>query len=72
MAVILIYLAMVALLRSFSVPLAILLTVPLGMIGVALILFLTGTALSIPAAMGILMITGIVVEFSIILLTFAN
>ena len=72
MAIILIYLVMVALLRSFSVPLAILLAVPLGMIGVALILFLTGTALSIPAAMGILLMTGIVVEFSIILLTFAD
>jgi len=72
MAIVLIYLVMVALLRSFAVPLAILLTVPLGMIGVAIILYLTGTALSIPAAMGILMMTGIVVEFSIILLTFAN
>ncbi|MFQ5807283.1 MAG: efflux RND transporter permease subunit [Phycisphaerae bacterium] len=72
LAVILIYLVMVALLRSFAVPLAILLTVPLGLIGVALMLFLTGTALSIPAAMGILMMTGIVTEFSIILLSFAN
>ena len=72
MAILLIYLVMVALLRSFAVPLAILLTVPLGMIGVAVVLYLTGTALSIPAAMGILMMTGIVVEFSIILLTFAD
>jgi multidrug efflux pump subunit AcrB len=72
MAVVLIYLVMVALLRSFTVPLAILLSVPLGMIGVAILLYATGTALSIPAAMGILMMTGIVVEFSIILLTFAN
>jgi len=72
MAIILIYLVMVALLRSFTVPLAILLSVPLGMIGVTAALFLTGTALSIPAAMGILMMSGIVVEFSIILVTFAN
>ena len=72
MAVILIYLVMVAMLRSFTVPLAILLSVPLGMIGVTAALFLTGTALSIPAAMGILMMSGIVVEFSIILVTFAD
>jgi len=72
MAVVLIYLVMVALLRSFAVPFAILLSVPLGMIGVAVTLYVTGTAVSIPAAMGILMMTGIVVEFSIILLTFAN
>ncbi len=72
MAVVLIYLVMVALLRSFTVPLAILLTVPLGLIGVAVVLRVTGTALSVPAAMGILMMAGIVVEFSIILLAFAN
>ena len=72
MAIVLIYLVMVALLRSFTVPLAILVSVPLGLVGVAILLYLTGTALSIPAAMGILMMSGIVVEFSIILLTFAN
>jgi multidrug efflux pump subunit AcrB len=72
MAVVLIYLVMVAMLRSFTVPLAILLTVPLGLIGVAVALRVSGTALSIPAAMGILMMAGIVVEFSIILLAFAN
>jgi multidrug efflux pump subunit AcrB len=72
LAVVLIYLVMVAMLRSFTVPLAIIISVPLGLIGVALALWLTGTALSIPAAMGILMMSGIVVEFSIILLTFAD
>ena len=72
MAIVLIYLVMVALLRSFTVPLAILVSVPLGLVGVAILLYLTGTALSIPAAMGILMMSGIVVEFSIILLTFAD
>ena len=72
MAIVLIYLVMVALLRSFTVPLAILLSVPLGMIGVTAALFLTGTAMSIPAAMGVLMMSGIVVEFSIILVTFAD
>ncbi len=71
-AAILVYLAMVAQLRSFSVPLVILASVPLGFIGVAAALKLTGTNLSIPAFMGIIMMTGIVVEYSIILLEFAN
>ncbi|MCH8879853.1 MAG: efflux RND transporter permease subunit [Planctomycetes bacterium] len=71
-AVILVYLAMVAQLRSFSVPLIIMLSIPLGFVGVALVLFLTGTNLSIPTFMGIIMMTGIVVEYSIILLDFAN
>jgi len=71
-AIILVYLTMVAQLRSFGVPFVILLTIPLGFIGVSLVLWATGTNLNIPAFMGIIMMTGIVVEYSIILLDFAN
>jgi multidrug efflux pump subunit AcrB len=71
-AVILVYLTMVAQLRSFGVPFVILLTIPLGFIGVGFVLWATRTNLSIPAFMGIIMMTGIVVEYSIILLDFAN
>lgn len=71
-AVILVYLTMVAQLRSFGVPFVILLTIPLGFIGVGFVLWATGTNLNIPAFMGIIMMTGIVVEYSIILLDFAN
>ncbi len=71
-AIILVYLTMVAQLRSFGVPFVILLTIPLGFIGVGVALWATGTNLSIPAFMGIIMMTGIVVEYSIILLDFAN
>lgn len=72
MAIVLIYLVMVALLRSFMVPLAVMLAVPLGLIGVAAMLFVTGSSLNIPSAMGVLMMSGIVVQFSIILLMFAE
>ncbi|MHC4235002.1 MAG: efflux RND transporter permease subunit, partial [Planctomycetota bacterium] len=71
-AAILVYLAMVAQLRSFSIPFIIIVSVPLGFIGVIAALKLTGTNLNIPAFMGIIMMTGIVVEYSIILLVFAN
>ena len=71
-AVILIYLVMVAQLRSFATPSIILLSIPLGFIGVAAILYLTRTHLSIPTFMGIIMVAGIVVQYSIILLDFAN
>ncbi len=71
-AAILVYLAMVAQLRSFSVPLVILFSIPLGFVGVIAALKLTGTHFSVPAFMGIIMMTGIVVEYSIILLEFAN
>jgi multidrug efflux pump subunit AcrB len=72
LAAILVYLAMVAQLRSFAIPFIILLSIPLGFVGVGFLLRLTGTSLSIPAFMGIIMMTGIVVEYSIILLDFAN
>ncbi|MCP4247668.1 MAG: efflux RND transporter permease subunit [bacterium] len=71
-AVILVYLAMVAQLRSFKTPMIILVSVPLAFVGVAAVLYGTGTNLSIPALMGVIMVTGIVVEYAIILLEFAN
>ncbi len=71
-AIILVYLVMVAQFRSFRDPLIILLTVPLGFIGVAAVLGATFTALSIQSLMGIIMMVGIVVEYSIVMVDFAN
>ncbi|MEE9383875.1 MAG: efflux RND transporter permease subunit [Nannocystaceae bacterium] len=68
----LVYLVMVAQFRSFTDPLMILLTVPLGFIGVALMLSFTGTTLNIQSFMGIVMMVGIVVEYGIVMLDFAN
>lgn len=71
-AAILVYLVMVVQFRSFKDPLIVLLTVPLGYVGVVGLLFVTGTHLSVPALMGIVMMVGIVVEYSIVLVDFAN
>ena len=71
-AAVLVYLVMVAQFRSFVDPFIILLTVPLGFIGVVAILILTGSNLSIMSFMGIIMMVGIVVEYSIVLVDFAN
>ena len=71
-ATVLVYLVMVAQFRSFVDPLIVLLTVPLGFIGVVVMLMATGTHLSIMAFMGIIMMVGIVVEYSIVLVDFAN
>ncbi|RME36660.1 MAG: efflux RND transporter permease subunit, partial [Planctomycetota bacterium] len=71
-AAVLVYLAMVAQLRSFRIPLIIMLSIPLGLVGVWAALTLTGSNLNIPVFMGIIMMTGIVVEYSIILLEFAE
>ncbi len=72
LAAVLVYLVLVLQFRSFADPLVVLLTGPLGLIGVALMLHLTGTYLSIMAAMGIIMMTGLVVAYSILLVDFAN
>ena len=71
-ASILVYLVMVAQFNSFIDPLIVLLTVPLGFIGIVALLLLTQTHLSIMAFMGIIMTVGIVVEYSIVLVDFAN
>ncbi|MCH7687100.1 MAG: efflux RND transporter permease subunit, partial [Planctomycetes bacterium] len=68
----LVYLVMVAQFRSFLDPVIVMVAVPLGFIGVALILWLTGTRLSIQSFMGIIMMIGIVVEYTIVLMDFAN
>ena len=69
---ILVYLVMVAEFRSFADPFVVLLSVPLGFVGVVAMLMVTGTNLSIMAFMGIIMMVGIVVEYSIVLVSFAN
>ena len=72
LAVILVYLVLVLQFRSFVDPFVVLLTIPLGLIGVAAMLYLTGTHMSIMAAMGIIMMVGLVVAYSILLVDFAN
>src|SRR5260370_23558305 len=44
----------------------------MGSIGVACMLFLTGTSLNIQSLMGSIMMVGIVVSFSVLLVEFAN
>ncbi len=72
MAVILLYLVMVAQFRSFLDPLIIMFAVPMGLIGVIWTLYLTGTTLNIESFMGIIVMVGIVVSNSILLVDFAN
>ncbi len=71
-AAILVYLVMLAQFRSFVDPLIIMLAVPLGLSGVLVMLFVTGTTLNIQSLMGTLMMIGVVVNNSILLVEFAN
>ncbi len=72
LAVLLIYLVMVGLFRSFIDPLIILVAVPLGWIGTVLMLHFTNTSVNVESMIGTLMMMGIVVSNSILLVDFAN
>ena len=71
-AAVLVYLVLMAQFRSFIDPLIIMLAVPLGLGGVLIVLFLTGTNINIQSLMGTLMMIGVVVNNSILLVEFAN
>ncbi len=72
LAVVLLYLVMVAQFKSFLDPLIIMFAVPMGLIGVIWTLWATGTTLNIESFMGIIVMVGIVVSNSILLVDFAN
>src|SRR5438105_99258 len=72
LAVLLVYLLLVALFRSYLGPLIILCAVPLGLIGVLAMLFLTRTTLNVQSSMGVIFMVGIVVANGVLLMDFAN
>ncbi len=72
LATVLVFLVMVGQFRSLIDPLIVMVTVPMGFIGVAAALYLTGTRLNIQSFMGVIMMIGIVVEYTIVLLDFAE
>ena len=72
LAIFLVYLIIVPLLRSFRLPLIIIMVVPLGLIGVVLMLFFSHTFLNIQSFMGIIMMVGITVSYSTLLVDKMN
>ncbi|HXK12858.1 MAG TPA: efflux RND transporter permease subunit [Vicinamibacteria bacterium] len=72
LAVVLVYLILVAQFRSFVDPFLILLAVPPGLAGVLLTLVLTGTTLNVMSLMGVVMLVGIVVSNSILIVEFTR
>ena len=65
-----VYLVLLAQFRSFRHPLTIMMAVPLQFIGVAVALLVAGKSLSMPAMLGIILLTGTVVNNSIILIDY--
>ena len=72
LAVVLVYLVLVLQFRSFRDPLIVILAVPLGLIGVSALLFLGGNPMSMMSAMGVIMMVGLVVAYSVLLVDYAD
>jgi multidrug efflux pump subunit AcrB len=72
LAIVLVYLVLVAQFSSFVDPFIILLAIPPGLAGALLLLLLTGTTLNIMSLMGVVMMAGIVVSNSILIVEFTR
>ena len=72
LAIVLIYIVMAAQFESFKYPFVIMFTVPLMVIGVAVGLIAARIPLSIPAAIGIIILAGIVVNNAIVIVDYIN
>jgi multidrug efflux pump subunit AcrB len=72
LALVLLYLILVAQFRSFTDPALILLAVPTGLTGVLVALVATGTTLNVQSLMGVLMMVGMVVANSILIVEFTH
>ncbi len=71
-AAVFVYLLMVVNYQSFIDPLAVILALPGAGAGILLLLFVTGTTLSVPSLMGAIMSVGVASANSILLVTFAR
>ncbi len=72
LAVVLVYLVLMAQFASFSDPFIILLAIPPGLSGVLILLLVTGTTLNVMSLMGVVMMTGIAVSDSILIVEFVG
>jgi HAE1 family hydrophobic/amphiphilic exporter-1 len=72
LATILTYMLLCAMLESYIRPLVIMLTLPLGFVGVALALVLTNNPVSMMVLMGMVMLVGIVVNNAILIIDYAE
>jgi len=71
-AAVFVYLLMVVNFQDFLDPLAVILGLPGAACGIVLMLFVTGTTLSVPSLMGAIMAIGVASANSILLVTFAR
>jgi hydrophobic/amphiphilic exporter-1 (mainly G- bacteria), HAE1 family len=72
LAVILIYLILAAQFESFMAPLSIMISLPLSLVGVVVMLFLTGDTLNIMSMIGLIMLMDLVTKNAILLVDYAK
>ncbi len=72
LAVLLIYFLMAGLVRSYVVPLCVILVVPLVMTGVLPMLYLTGTGINVQSLLGVIFIVGISVSNTVLMTDYAQ
>ncbi len=72
LALLLVYMVMASQFESFIHPLILMLSIPLAFVGAILLLSLTGTTISMPSAMGGLILFGIIVNNAIVLIDYVN
>ncbi len=71
-SLILVFIVMASQFESFTMPFVIMFSIPFAFTGVILALFITGTTLSLVAALGAVLLIGIVVKNGIVLIDFTN
>ncbi len=72
LAILLVYMVMAASFESFTHPLVIMFTMPLALIGVVLMLLITGKTISLVSSFGLIILVGIVVNNGIVLIDYTN
>ncbi|UCH82924.1 MAG: efflux RND transporter permease subunit [Candidatus Latescibacterota bacterium] len=72
LAILLTYMVLAAVLESFIHPFTVMITLPLGLVGMAVSLFLTGQTINIFSLLALVMLVGIVVNNAILLLDYTR
>lgn len=72
LAIVLVYAVMASQFESLKYPFIIMFTIPLALIGVVVFLAVTGKNVSLPAVMGFIMLSGIVVNNGIVMVDYIN
>ena len=72
LSLILVYVVMASLFESLKQPFEIMFTFPLCLVGVCFALFITGHTISVPSFVGLIVLSGIILNNGIVLIDYAN